>query len=70
MMLHIYNNQPTNQWPYEVSTAYTLWIQGYSLENILKLNVPTAILKVKSRSHHSVAHLHPQPMCIPSINKP
>ena len=24
--------------------------------------------KVKSRSHHDVAHLHPQPMSLPSIN--
>ena len=24
--------------------------------------------KVKSRSHHDIAHLHPQPMSLPSIN--
>ena len=59
MTLHTYT---TNQCPYQVSTSYTLQFPRYSPDKIFKLKVTTARSKVKSRSHHDVAHLHPQPM--------
>ena len=65
MTLHTYT---PNQCPYQVSTSYTLRFLRYSPDKIFKLKVTTARSKVKSRSHHDVAHLHPQPMSLPSIN--
>ena len=53
-----------NQCPHQVSTFYTLWFWRYNLDKIFKLVVPMARLKVKSRSHHDVAYLHPQPMSL------
>ena len=50
---------PPNQCPYHVSTSYTLQFPRYSQDKILKFKVTTARSKVKSRSHHNVAHLHP-----------
>ena len=47
-----------NQCPYQVSTSYTLQFPRYNLDKIFKLKVTTARSKVKSRSHHDVAHLH------------
>ena len=44
---------PPNQCPYPVSTFYTLWKPRNSPDKILKLMVTD---KVKSRSHHDVAH--------------
>ena len=55
MMLHTYT---PNQWLYQVSTFYTLWILNYSPENILKVKVTKARSKVNSRSHHDISHLH------------
>ena len=56
MTLHTYT---PNQCPYQVSTSYTLWLPRYSPDKIFKLKVTTARSKVKSRSDHDVAHLHP-----------
>ena len=50
---------PPNQYPYQVSTSYTLRFLRYSPDNILKVKVTTARSKVKSRSDHDAAHLHP-----------
>ena len=49
---------PPDQCPYPVSTSYTLRFPRYSPKKIFKLKVTTARSKVKSRSHHDVAHLH------------
>ena len=38
---------------------YTLQFLRYSPDNIFKLKVTAARSKVKSKSHHDVAHLHP-----------
>ena len=65
MTLHTYT---PNQYLYQVSTSYTLRFPRYSPDKILWVKVTTARLKVKSRSHHDVAHLHPQPISVPSIN--
>ena len=65
MTLHTYT---PNQCPYQVSTSYTLRFPRYSPDKILWVKVTTARSKVKSRSDHDVAHLHPQPMSLPSIN--
>ena len=56
MTLHTYT---PNQCPYQVSTSYTLWFPRYSPHKILYVKVTMARSKVKSRSHHDVAHLHP-----------
>ena len=48
-----------NQYSYQVSTSYTLRFPRYSPDNNFKLMVTTARSKVKSRSDHDVAHLHP-----------
>ena len=50
---------PPNQCPYQVSTAYTLRFLRYSSDKIFKLKVTTERSKVKSWSHHGIAHLHP-----------
>ena len=50
---------PLNQCPYQVSTFYTLWNPRNSPDKILKLMVTMTRSKVKSRSHHNVAHLQP-----------
>ena len=50
---------PLTDVPYQVSTSYTLQFQRYILEKILQVKVTTARSKVKSRSHHDVAHLQP-----------
>ena len=55
MTLHTYT---PNQCPYQVSTSYTLQFPRYSPDKILYVKVTTARSKVKSRSHHDVAHLH------------
>ena len=55
MILHTYT---PNQCPYQVSTSYTLRFLRYSPDKIFKLKVTKARSKVKSRSHHDVAHLH------------
>ena len=52
-------NSNVNQCPYQVSTSYTLRFPRYSLDKILYVKVTTARSKVKSRSDHDVAHLHP-----------
>ena len=50
----------TPNWcPYQVSTSDTLWFPRYSPDKIFKLKVTTARSKVKSRSDHNIAHLHP-----------
>ena len=41
----------------------------YCLDNIFKLNVTMAKSKVKSRSHHDNAHLHP-PINVPTVYQP
>ena len=43
--------------PHQVPAAYTLRFPRYSLDKFLWVNVTTG--KVKSRSEHDVAHLHP-----------
>ena len=40
----------------------------YSKDNIFKLKVIVAMSKVKSWSHHDIAHLLLQPVSLPSIN--
>ena len=50
---------PLIQCPYQASTSYTLRFPRYSPDKILLVWVTTARSKVKSRSHHDVAHLHP-----------
>ena len=57
-----------NQCPYQASTSYTLQFPSYGLDKILQVKVTTARSKVKSRSHHDIAHLHPQPISPPNIN--
>ena len=52
IMMHTYN-------PYQASTSYTLEFQRYCLDKILKVKVTTTRSKVKSKSHHDGAHLHP-----------
>ena len=54
-MMHTYT---PNQCPYQVSTFYKLWNQRNNPDKILKLMVTMTWSKVKSRSHHDVAHLH------------
>ena len=49
---------PPNQCPYQVSTFYTLWNPKNIPDKILKLVVTMTRSKVKSRSHHDIAHLH------------
>ena len=56
MTLQIYN---TNQCPYLVSTSYTYQFLRYSQYKILKVKVTTVRSKVKSKSHHDIAHLQP-----------
>ena len=56
MKLHTYT---PNQYRYQVSTSYTLRFPRYSPDKILQVKVTTARSKVKSRSHHDVADLHP-----------
>ena len=48
-----------NQYPYQVSTSYTLRFPRYSPDKILEVKVTMARSNVKSRSHHDVGHLHP-----------
>ena len=48
-----------NQCPYQLSTFYTLWNPRNSPDKILKLMVTMTRLKVKSKSHHDIAHLQP-----------
>ena len=43
----------------QVSTSYTLWFPRYSLDKILYVKVTIVRSKVKSRSHHDIAHIHP-----------
>ena len=66
IMLH---TSTPNQSSYQVITSYTLQMPRCSLDKILKFRVTTARSRVKSRSHDNVAHLHPQPMSLPSIKK-
>ena len=47
----------------QVSTFYTLWNQRNRPDKILKLMVTMTRSKVKSRSHHDVAHLQPPSQC-------
>ena len=53
------NNTTPNQCPYYIPTFYTLLFLRYSPNKILKVKVTTARSKVKSRSHHDIAYLHP-----------
>ena len=48
-----------NLCPYQVSTSNALWFLRYGSDNSSKVKVTMARTKVKSRSHHHVAHLHP-----------
>ena len=50
---------PPNQCPYQISTSYTLQFPRYTPDNILLVKVTTARSKVKSRSDHDIAQLHP-----------
>ena len=51
--------QRPTQGPYQVSTSYILWFPRYSPDKVFKLNFTVTRSKVKSRSHHDIAHLHP-----------
>ena len=57
-----------NQCPYQVSVSYTLQVQKYCPDKILRVEVTTAKSKVKSRSHHDVALIRFSLMFLPSIN--
>ena len=59
MTMHTYTLKKCS---YQLSTCYTLQFPRYSPDKILKYKVTRARSKVKSRSHHNDAHLHPQPM--------
>ena len=48
-----------NQCLYQVLTFYTLQFPRYSPDKILKVKVTTSMSKVKSRTNHDIAHLHP-----------
>ena len=50
---------PSNQCPYQVSTSYALRFAKYNLAKNFKVKVTMAGSKVKSRSHHGIAYLHP-----------
>ena len=50
---------PHNQCSYQISTSYTLRFPRYSPDKILKVKIQTTRQKVKSRSHHDIAHLQP-----------
>ena len=41
----------------------TLWFLRYSLDKNLKVKITMARSKIKSRSHHDIAHLHPLNKC-------
>ena len=45
-----------------------LRVSKYSLDNILKVKVTTERSKVKLKSYHDIAHLHPQQISLPNIN--
>ena len=53
------NSYTPNQCPYHISTSYTLQFTRYRPKKIFKLKVTMARSKVKSRSDHDIAHLHP-----------
>ena len=59
MTLHTYPPPPPNQCPYQILTFYTLRFLRYIPDKIFKLKFTTTRSKVKSRSHHDVARLHP-----------
>ena len=59
---------PSNQCPYQVSTCYALQFWRYSPDKICKLKVLQQGRKVKSKSHHDIVHLHPQPLSLPSTH--
>ena len=65
MMLHTYT---LNQCPYQVSTSNMLWFLRYRADKIFKLKVTMVRSKIKSRSCHDIAHLHPQPMSLSISN--
>ena len=65
MTLHTYTH---NQCPYKVSTSHTIQFPRHSLNKILEIKVTIARSNIKSRLHHDAAHLHPQPISLPSIN--
>ena len=48
--------------------SYTLRFLRHGPDKILKVKVTTARSKIKSRSHHDIAHLHTQQMSPPNIN--
>ena len=48
-----------NQCPYQLSISYNLRFPRYSPDKSLQVKITTARSKVKSRSHHDVAHLQP-----------
>ena len=52
---------PPNQWFYQVSNSYHLQFPRNGPDKNFKINVNLVSLKVKSRSHHGMAHLHPLP---------
>ena len=58
----------SHQYPYPVSTSYTLQVLRYNPERYYRLRSLQQGLKIKSRSHHDLAHLQPQKMSLPSIN--
>ena len=59
---------PLTKVPTKTSTSYTLQFSRYGPDKIFKVKVTTTRSKVKSRLNYDVAHLHPQPMSLPSIN--
>ena len=64
---HNVNLHPPNQFPHQASTFYTLWNQRNNPDKILKLMVTMTRSKIKSRSHHDIAHLQPlSPQNVPT----
>ena len=63
MTLHIYT---PNQYPYQLSTSYTLRFLRYSPDKIFKLKVTTAR---SNQGHIIMLHTYtPEPMSLPSFN--
>ena len=48
--------------------AYALQFMRYSSDKIFRLKVTKARQKIKSRSYHEFAHLHPKSLSEPSTN--
>ena len=61
--LHPLTNVPTK---YPLPTPYSFLNIAHNKMSKVKVTIVRS--KVKSRSHHVIAHLYPKPMSLPSIN--